>query len=251
MVKSMLDLRQLETFAHKKTPNFPPHDRERQSTSSLQEPMVCMDLCLRDNKRDLSCMNPCVWNCSAMSPIIFCSCSWRREPRGIGPGRTLTGCPRTRPRASGGLMELCFTLKRMRAIWVYRAGKPHALCSWFHSSDHNDTEREQKCFSILGSMFPSSPVPHCFRLSLSLSVFPYVSDYMVKEQHCRMQGRGIRSESQESRSADSACSLGYDSRESSPDRVLDGEVLLWWQQARYNNIKKSSIKIIMITIKFI
>lgn len=168
MVKSMLDLRQLETFAHKKTPNFPPHDRERQSTSSLQEPMVCMDLCLRDRKRDLSCMNPCVYNCSAMSPIIFCSCSWRREPRGIGPGRTLTGCPRTRPRASGGLMELCFTLKRMRAIWVYRAGKPHALCSWFHSSDHNDTEREQKCFSILGSMFPSSPVPHCFCLSLSL-----------------------------------------------------------------------------------
>lgn len=64
------------------------------------------------------------------------------------------------------------------------------------------------------------------------SLFSYVSDYMVKEQHCRMQGRGIRSESQESRSPDSACSLGYNSRESSPDRVLDGEVLLWWQQEK-------------------
>lgn len=51
---------------------------------------------------------------------------------------------------------------------------------------------------------------------------------MVEEQRCRMQGRGIRSESQQSqqsRSPDSACSLGYDSRESSPDRVPDGEVL--------------------------
>lgn len=38
-----------------------------------------------------------------------------------------------------------------------------------------------------------------------------------------MQGRGIRSESQDSRSPDSACSLGYDSREPSPDCVLDGE----------------------------
>ncbi len=41
-----------------------------------------------------------------------------------------------------------------------------------------------------------------------------------------MQGRGIRSESQESCSPDSACSLGYDSRESSPDCVMDGEVFL-------------------------
>lgn len=42
MVKSMLDLRQLETFAHKKKPNCLTYDRERQSASSLQEPMVCM-----------------------------------------------------------------------------------------------------------------------------------------------------------------------------------------------------------------
>lgn len=41
MVKSMLDLRQLETFSNKKAPNCPPHDRERQSSSSLQESPVC------------------------------------------------------------------------------------------------------------------------------------------------------------------------------------------------------------------
>lgn len=46
MVKSMMDLRQLETFAHKKNPSCPPHDRERQSTSSLQEPQVRMALML-------------------------------------------------------------------------------------------------------------------------------------------------------------------------------------------------------------
>lgn len=88
------------------------------------------------------------------------------------------------------------------------------------------TLRENKsAFLFLVQCFPP-PLFLTVSAYLSLSVFPYVSDYMVKEQHCRMQGRGIRSESQESRSADSACSLGYDSRESSPDRVLDGEVLL-------------------------
>lgn len=59
MVKSMMDLRQLETFANMKNPNCPPHDRERQSTSSLQEPMVCMDLYLRGRNRML-----CVCKCT-------------------------------------------------------------------------------------------------------------------------------------------------------------------------------------------
>lgn len=117
MVKSMLDLRQLETFAHKK--NSPSHDRERQSTSSLQEPMVCMDLCLRETKRD-----PCMCNHTANSHMLnFCCCSWRREPRGIGPGHMLTGCPHKHPRASGSLMELCCTLRRTRTIQVYGAGR--------------------------------------------------------------------------------------------------------------------------------
>ncbi|KAM4633751.1 mitogen-activated protein kinase-binding protein 1-like [Polymixia lowei] len=39
MVKSMLDLRQLETFSHKKSPLSRAHDRDTGSTSSLQEPM--------------------------------------------------------------------------------------------------------------------------------------------------------------------------------------------------------------------
>ena len=97
-----------------------------------------------------------------------------------------------------------------------------------HSSDHDDAEREQKCFfcSWRNVFFPPSS-----SLLPPLPCFSYVSDYMVEEQRCRTQGRGIRSESQQSqqsqqsRSPDSACSLGYDSRESSPDRVPDGEVL--------------------------
>lgn len=58
-----------------------------------------------------------------MSPIIFYSFSWRREPRGIGPGRTLTGCPHTHPRASGGPTEPCCTPRRTRTPQVYGAGK--------------------------------------------------------------------------------------------------------------------------------
>lgn len=62
MVKSMLDLRQLETFAHKKNPNCPPYDRERQITSSLQEPVVRMDGCM--SKREMSVLKQ-VQMCSA------------------------------------------------------------------------------------------------------------------------------------------------------------------------------------------
>ncbi|KAM3842569.1 LOW QUALITY PROTEIN: mitogen-activated protein kinase-binding protein 1-like [Diretmus argenteus] len=47
------------------------------------------------------------------------------------------------------------------------------------------------------------------------------SDYMVKEQHCRTQGRANRGESQVSLSPDSACSLGYDSREPNSDHTFD------------------------------
>ncbi|MEQ2170490.1 hypothetical protein GOODEAATRI_000694 [Goodea atripinnis] len=48
-----------------------------------------------------------------------------------------------------------------------------------------------------------------------------LSDYMVTVQPCSPQRQMICTESQDSRSPDSACSLGYDSRESSPDRILD------------------------------
>lgn len=63
MVKSMLDLRQLETFAHKRNPNCPPYDRERQSMSSLQEPMVCMDGYMSKRKRNVSVET---------APHVFC-----------------------------------------------------------------------------------------------------------------------------------------------------------------------------------
>ncbi|XP_059212335.1 mitogen-activated protein kinase-binding protein 1-like [Centropristis striata] len=129
MVKSMLDLRQLETFAPKK---IPAHDRERQSSSSLQEPVS--------------------------------------EER----------AKRHRP-------------------W------PHA--DWLSSHPSKGIRGADGAV-----LYPEEKAGDA-----SLQG----SDYMVKEQHCRMQGRGIRSETKESRSPDSACSLGYDSRDSSPDRVLD------------------------------
>ncbi|XP_071334910.1 mitogen-activated protein kinase-binding protein 1-like isoform X2 [Trachinotus anak] len=133
MVKSMLDLRQLETFAHKKNPNCPPHDRERQSTSSLQEPT-------RLEERT-------------------------KRHRPWPPADWLSSHPSKGIRGTDGAL--------------------------LYPEENEDNTRLQS------------------------------SDYMMKEQHCRMQGRGIRSESQDSRSPDSACSLGYDSRDSSPDCVLD------------------------------
>ncbi|XP_070705443.1 mitogen-activated protein kinase-binding protein 1-like [Pempheris klunzingeri] len=132
MVKSMLDLRQLESFGHKRNPNYPPHEEERLSTPSLQEPLL--------------------------------------EER----------AKRHRP-------------------W------PHA--DWL--SSHSSKGIRGADGAVL--------YPEENEEDASLQG----SDYMVKELHCRMQGRGIRSDSQESRSPDSACSLGYDSRDSSPDRVLD------------------------------
>ncbi|XP_013885738.1 mitogen-activated protein kinase-binding protein 1 [Austrofundulus limnaeus] len=46
------------------------------------------------------------------------------------------------------------------------------------------------------------------------------SGYTVLEQNCGPAGRRIRTDSQDSRSPDSACSMDYDSTESSQDRVL-------------------------------
>ncbi|XP_054871641.1 mitogen-activated protein kinase-binding protein 1-like isoform X2 [Amphiprion ocellaris] len=134
MVKSMLDLRQLETFAHKKSPSCPSHDRERVSTSSLEEPPQQLE----ERSRRHRAWPPPDWMSSNTS-------------KGI-------------------------------------EGTDGAVL--YPEQNEDDTS-------------------------------PPGSDYMVKEQHCRMQGRGIRSESQDSRSPDSACSLGYASRESSPDHILD------------------------------
>ncbi|XP_054900420.1 mitogen-activated protein kinase-binding protein 1-like [Poeciliopsis prolifica] len=49
-------------------------------------------------------------------------------------------------------------------------------------------------------------------------------DYVVTERPRSPPRQRTRAESQDSRSPDSACSLGYDSRESSPDRVPDADL---------------------------
>ncbi|KAK2890339.1 hypothetical protein Q8A73_018639 [Channa argus] len=135
-VKSLLDLRQLETFGQQKNSNCTPHGTERQSTFSLQEPMQLEE--------------------RAKMHRPWAHSDWLSSH----PSKGIQGT---------------------NGVVIY----PEA--------NEDDTCTEG-------------------------------SDYMVKEQLCRMQGRGIRSESQESCSPDSACSLEYDSRESSPDHVLDDSV---------------------------
>ncbi|XP_060908400.1 mitogen-activated protein kinase-binding protein 1-like [Labrus mixtus] len=132
MAKSMLDLRQLDSFSQKKNPNCPRHDKERQSTSSLQEPEL---------------------------------------------------------------------EERVKRHWHW----PHA--DWMSSHPSKGIRGTDGAV-----LYPEENKNH---------TSPQGSDYKVKEQHCRIKGRAIRSESMESRSPDSACSLDYDSRESSPNQVLD------------------------------
>ncbi|XP_034555870.1 mitogen-activated protein kinase-binding protein 1-like isoform X2 [Notolabrus celidotus] len=132
MVKSMLDLRQLDSFSHKKNPNPIRQDRERQSTSSLQEPEL---------------------------------------------------------------------EERAKRLWPW----PHE--DWLSSHPSKGIRGTDG-----GVLYPEEKKSHTSLQS---------SEYKVKEQHCRMQSRGIHSQGQESRSPDSACSLDYDSRASSPDQLQD------------------------------
>ncbi|KAI4801648.1 hypothetical protein KUCAC02_019528 [Chaenocephalus aceratus] len=132
-VKSMLDLRHLESFSHKKDPNCSP-DGERGNTSSLQEPML----------------------------------------------------------------QLEERAKRHRP-W------PHA--AWLPSHPSK------------GTRGADGGAPYCEGSEGDARL--QASDYTVKEQCRRTQGRGVRSGSKESRSPDSACSLGYNSRDSSQNSVLD------------------------------
>ena len=212
MVKSMMDLRQLESFAHKKNPNCPPHDRERQSTSSLQEPQVRTARDVNERQRG-SC--PSVFVTARLCHLSLSAAAVGGESQ-----------------EASAVLAVLAAVQGHEGDWWSRAvprGARRRVESAGqvspHSSDHDDAEREQKCFfcSWRNVFFPPSS-----SLLPPLPCFSYVSDYMVEEQRCRTQGRGIRSESQQSqqsRSPDSACSLGYDSRESSPDRVPDGEVL--------------------------
>lgn len=52
------------------------------------------------------------------------------------------------------------------------------------------------------------------------------NDTLIEQHGSAQQRRGIHGDGHESRSPDSACSLGYDSRASSPEHVLEGEVLM-------------------------
>ncbi|XP_068198768.1 mitogen-activated protein kinase-binding protein 1-like isoform X2 [Antennarius striatus] len=123
MVKSMLDLRQLEMYSQKRNSNFRCHDRQLQSTSSLQESM------LEDG------------------------------------------------------------------------AKTHHL--WLHSHPSKGIKGTDGIV-----LYPDEN--QC-ETHLQES-----SDHTVKKQHGWMQRTGIQS-----RSTDSACSLGYDNRGPSPDNVVD------------------------------
>lgn len=102
MVKSMLDLRQLEAFSHRK------NHQERQSSSSLQEPVVYMIPQGVYEKRhsEQNCFCGSKFHCF-IGPYVFflCSSRWRRGPGDISLGHTLVGCPRIHPRALGAIME--------------------------------------------------------------------------------------------------------------------------------------------------
>ncbi|KAK5606493.1 hypothetical protein CRENBAI_020100 [Crenichthys baileyi] len=157
MVKSMLDLRQLETFGQKKNPNCPTHEREKQSSSSLQDP--------EEQQLEERCRRRPAWLQSATSNCV----------------------------------------KEMDGSVL------------FPEEDKDDTS-------------------------------PVEGDYMVTVQPCSPQRQMICTESQDSRSPDSACSLGYDSRESSPDRILDDvDSLSCGSPDRENEEEEAERKTVLVT----
>ncbi|KAM4712862.1 mitogen-activated protein kinase-binding protein 1-like isoform 2-T2 [Anableps anableps] len=156
MVKSMLDLRQLETFGQKKNLNCPIHERERQSSSSLQDPDEQQ---VEERSR----------RCPAWMPSATPNCVKETD----GP-------------------------------------------VFFPEENEDD----------------ASPVD---------------GDYMVTEQPCSPQRQRLRTDSQDSRSPDSACSLGYDSWESSPDRVLDDVESLGRSSSDEENEEEAERKTVLVT----
>lgn len=74
MVKSMMDLRQLETFAPRKSPTGSLHGRDRQSTSSLQEATVRVEPTSEPVQKKKTKFAH-LWfrssaNCQPMSPVM-------------------------------------------------------------------------------------------------------------------------------------------------------------------------------------
>lgn len=120
---------------------------------------------------------------------------------------------------------MCSILRKRRTTQVLWTGKPLPATHCFARLIAMPLQDNKSpfLFSVCCFSLSAPPPPHSSLLPRRW--FRYISDY------CRMQGRGIRSESQDSRSPDSACSLDYDSSESSPDHILDGKVLLWMHAA--------------------
>lgn len=186
----MLDLRQLETFSHKK--NGSSHDKDRHVSTEVR-----MELSLA--------WGGWGWSSALMTVI---SCSRATKPRDISPG-----CPCTPARASGILTEPCGTRRRRRTMPV---------------SGTAGTGTPQPRSGPL--LLLSSAALDSSSLSLSLTVFTAhsllsnTSGQVEEGQGCRLQWRDTRRDSQESRSPDSACYVSEDSRGSSPDWTLDGEL---------------------------
>lgn len=105
-----------------------------------------------------------------LNHLIFCSCSWRREPRGIGPGLTLPGCPHIHPRAPGGLTGGHRTVRGARVMLVCRPGKSLNPYTCFQTS--MTLKKNKSAFLFLVSMCPSSllflivSTSLCFRTSV-------------------------------------------------------------------------------------
>lgn len=198
MVKSMLDLRQLETFSHKK--NGSSHDKDRQSVSTE----VRMERSLAWGRRGGAGGRWWWWGwSSALMTVLFCSRA--TKPRDISPG-----CPCTPARASGIPTEPCGTRRRRRTMPV---------------SGTAGTGTPQPCSGPL-----AFTLKLCFGQFVSVSVpdahllLSNTSGQVEEGQGCRLQWRDRRRDSEESRSPDSACYVSEDSRGSSPDWTLDGEL---------------------------
>lgn len=192
MVKSMLDLRQLETFAHKKNGSF--NEKERQSTPS----QVCTEV---EGSR---------WRlCAVLTPVIPAAGQQSQETSALVVLALLQGHPgswwsRVLPRGEPG-----------------RCKSPGQVLYIPAQSAQQQSQQHWQGTKLL-RMFVS--VYCCAWFSTSHSLLSNISGQVEEGQDGRMQWRDTRSDSQESHSPDSACYVSYDSGGSSPDCNLDGEL---------------------------
>lgn len=194
MVKSMLDLRQLETFAHKK--NGSSNEKERQSTPS----QVCMEPRWREEGG-------------------VCTLCWRPSFPAAGQ----------QSQETSALVVLALLQGRPGSRWshVLPRGEPGRCKSpgqvpYIPAQSAQQQSQQHWQGTKLLRMFVS--VCCCSWFSTSHSLLSNISGQVEEGQDRRMQWRDTRSDSQESHSPDSACYVSYDSGGSSPDWNLDGEL---------------------------